>query len=87
MAIYTAKELAELFAKHPDQEDTFAITWWSKEDVERFLGETSHTDLDDLWYDLIDEADDALENTIGDVNDRIEDFVRELILDNEPEDE
>jgi hypothetical protein len=74
MSIYNAQDLVNIFSKY-DPDAQIAITWWDKGDVETYQSPYA-TDV--LWDMVVEEADNALENYIGDVNDVIRNAVEDL---------
>lgn len=69
--LLTVAEVIERLKENYEQDETLAITWWSAldvvdyvEDLESFKG-----DAEELWDMVAYDVDNALENSIGEVND------------------
>jgi hypothetical protein len=76
MSIYNAQDLVNIFSKY-DPDAQVVITWWDEQDVAMYADEEGDS-LAVLWDMVVEEADNALENYIGDVNDVIRNAVADL---------
>lgn len=87
MAVLTVGQLKELLSNGYSDEDTLVVTWWDKSDVrddvydaleERDI-EPDEDAVEQVWYAIANDVDNALDDQIGWVNDILFDLVQKEV--------
>lgn len=79
MAVKTVAELIAHLTEHRDPEETLVYTYWCKDDLQDYISVAD--DPDDLWNEVADTVDGALEQQTSWVNDVLADAVSDLKAD------
>ena len=89
--ISSVKDIIESLQKNYDLEETLVVTWWSKEDVAMNLGsdadEMTDEQIEHAWDRSNGDLDNALDDAIGEVNDRWMESLSDYAPDEEEEEE
>jgi hypothetical protein len=74
---HTAKELIERLQKEYDPEETLAYTIYSKADVAGHNDTMSFDKADEIWNDVVDKFDDAIDDAQSDLNQTLSELVED----------
>ncbi len=84
MSVMTAKELwthlERVYSSKPDE--ILMYTFWDSSDVEEYLADSKMT-AEEVWEQIVDEADYSLDEGAGLTNDVIRGMVNELLEEEE----
>lgn len=74
---HTAKELIERLQKEYDPEETLAYTIYSVADVQNHNDNMSIEQAEEIWNDVVDKFDDAIDDAQSDLNQTLTELVED----------